>query len=246
MRLAVLLAGLAALTACEAIVGIKDKTVAGGGADPSAPCAQQPPYLFCDDFDQTQDVEAGSTWQWDTPKGGSAIELTTVQVKTPPRAVQIVSPPTQAASAQLGQPVGSLSTGFRLAFDLFVDQPDVGSIAEVAIAQVLAQGAALSINYVLGPGAQCQLFVYDTSSQATVIAQSLAAPPLRAWTRVVLVYDAAQGVSVLEDGASLFASASTARGAPGDTTLIVGAVYVNGTGTESLQVDVDDVVMRGQ
>ena len=242
-----LVAGLVALTACEALVGIRDKTLSASAEDPSAPCADQPAYLFCDDFDQQADVEAGATWQWDTPQGGASVELVTSEVKTPPRAVQFVAPGAQTASAQLGQPVGVLGSGFRLAFDLYVDEADLSNIAQVGVAQVLARGAQISVNYVLGPGAQCQLLVYDESSQAALVTQTLPMPALRTWTRIVLVYDQALGTSVLEDGSTLASGGIPSRGAPGDTEIIAGVVYVNAPAAgAAIHLYVDDVVMRGQ
>jgi hypothetical protein len=248
-RLWLLPVALMAMTACELLVGIKDKTTgqatgADSGTDPSAPCGEQPAYLFCDDFDE--EAEAGETWQWDTPKGGSSIEMTTAQAKTPPRSAAFVAPPSQEASAQLGQPVGVLQSGFRLAFDLFVDEPDLSSNAQVGVAQVLANGGNFSLNYVLGPGATCQLQVYGSTSQAPILQQSLSLPPLQTWTRIVLVYDKVQGVSVIEDGDALFSSAAAAQGPPGDTEIILGAVFVNPPGSTPYQVDLDDIVMRGE
>ena len=114
------------------------------------------------------------------------------------------------------------------------------------MAQVLANGGSFSLNYVLGPGRTCQVQVYGSTSQAPTIQQSLQLPPLRTWTRIVLVYDKTQGVSVIEDGNELFSSAAAAQGAPGDTEIILGAVYVNPPGSTPYQIDLDDVVMRGQ
>jgi hypothetical protein len=243
-RLVVLAAGLVAMTACELLVGIKDKTTGSDVTDPSVPCAQQPQFLFCDDFDE--EIEAGDTWQWDTPKGGSSIEITKAQAKTPPNSAAFVAPPNQDVSAQLGQSVSNLQNGFRLAFDLYVDEPDLSSNAQVGVAQVLANGANLSVNYVLGPGSTCQLQVFEETSQTSIVTQSITAPPVQTWTRIVLVYDAVQGVSVIEDGIQLTSSAAAARGAPGDTEIILGAVYVNPPGSTPYQVDLDTVVMRGQ
>ena len=53
-------------------------------------------------------------------------------------------------------------------------------------------------------------------------------------------------MSVIEDGNELFSSAAAAQGAPGDTEIILGAVYVNPPGSTPYQIDLDDVVMRGQ
>jgi hypothetical protein len=239
------LAALGASSACELLAGIKDKTLADDGTDPAVPCAQQPPNLFCDDFDE--DLEAGSKWQWDTPLGGSTIALTTAQAQTPPRSVQVVAPVQKDLEAQLGAPAGSLQSGFRLAFDLYVDEADLSSLAQVGVAQINLGAAGLSVNYVLGPGPAASLQVFENASQATVVEQSLPQPPpLRTWTRIVLVYDAAQGVTVLEDGATLATGPAAAKGPPGQTQIILGAVYVNPPGSTPYQVDIDTVVMRGE
>jgi hypothetical protein len=237
---------LVALAGCEVLVGIKDKTLVaadggpGDAEDPSAPCSQQPtPYLFCDDFDS--ELEAGDGWEWILPADGGTIALDTVRYKTPPRSVQ-VTVPSAPGSAQLGYPVGSLTTGYRLAFDLFVDVPDLASIPQVAVAQVLPAGpSGLQLDYVLGPGSQCAAQLFG-STNATL---TLPLPPLRTWTRIVLVYDAVQGVSILEDGQTL-ATSSAVTGPPGATSFIVGAVYSNPPGTAPLVLELDDVVMRGQ
>jgi hypothetical protein len=239
-RIALLAAPLAALVGCELVAGIHDKTVA---ADPSLPCAQQPTFVFCDDFDS--EVEAGDTWGWDTPQGGSSIEMDSTDFKTPPRSAQIIAVP-QSPQAQLGLHVGSFSTGFRFAFDLRVDMADLSPIAQVGVAQVLCDSSNTMINYVLGPGNAAAVQVFNTQTQASLLEQTVALPPLRTWTRIVIAYDAAQGLTVLEDGATLLAEPSIALGAPGNTTVILGAVFVNPPGSAPLQMEVDDVVARGQ
>jgi hypothetical protein len=235
-----LAAPLAAVAGCEVLVGIHDKTEA---TDPSVPCAQQPPFLFCDDFDT--EVDAGDTWSWDMQQGGSTIAIDSTDYKTPPHSARIVAP-AASPDAQLGQPVGHLSTGFRLAFDLRVDVTDLTPIPEVGIAQVLT-GNNLLVNYVLGPGSTCSIQVFDSVTNESLLAPTVQLPPLQTWTRIVIVYDAEQGLTVIEDGATLLPTTSAvARGAPGDTTIILGAVYVTPPGSVPLTLEIDDVVMRGQ
>jgi hypothetical protein len=255
-RVAFLLAGLGlvgVVAGCELLLGIKEKTQAeptdastpdAATEDPSVPCSQQPAgYLFCDDFDS--EIEAGESWEWDTTKGNASIEFDTTQYKTPPRSVQVkASTPDQA---QLGQPVGLLMNGYRLAFDLFVDVPDLSPIPQVGVAQIYRSDGAgtLMVNYLLGPGSTCSVVVYDGPTDATVTL-SVAPPPLRTWTRIVLVYDAVEGVTVIEDGQTLGTSVAAALGAPGDTTMILGGVFTNPPGSGTLVFELDDVVMRGQ
>jgi hypothetical protein len=69
---------------------------------------------------------------------------------------------------------------------------------------------------------------------------------LQTWTRIVLVYDAVQGVTVIEDTKTIGTSSAAAFGAPGDTGIIVGAVFTNPMGSGPFVINLDDVVMRGQ
>jgi hypothetical protein len=238
------------LAGCELLVGIKDKTessdASDGTEDPSVACSQQPSgFLFCDDFDT--ETEAGATWQWDIPNNGGLVKLDSMRSKTPPNSVQITMP-AGTAQAQLGRDIQSLSNGYRLAFDLYVDMSDLSSIPQVGLAQAYrSTGATFSVNYILGPGATCEAQIYEGSSNSPAQVLPLDLPPLQTWTRIVLVYDAVQGVSILEDGKTLATSPSVAQqGAPGDTSIIVGGVYSNPPGATPLVVEIDDVVMRGQ
>jgi hypothetical protein len=245
LRIPLLAASVTALVGCEVVTGIHDKTLA---ADPSLPCAQQQPgYLFCDDFDT--EAEAGGGWLWDTPKGGATIELDANDFKTPPRSVKVVAP-IASLQAQLGLPLASpIEQSVRLAFDLRVDMSasDFAAAPEVAVAQLLSSGNNTSINYLLGPEGACRIYVYDSAGGGWSVTQAVSPPPPGRWTRIVMAYDAAQGVTLLEDGATLYAAdPSTARGAPGGTDVILGAVYVNPPGTKPLQIELDDVVVRGQ
>jgi hypothetical protein len=80
----------------------------------------------------------------------------------------------------------------------------------------------------------------------TVATIALPLPPIRTWTRIVVAYDAVHGVSIEEDGQPIGANPSLASGPPGDTEFIVGAVYTNPPGSPPMQLELDDVVMRGQ
>jgi hypothetical protein len=249
-RVALSLAGLGLVGAvgCELLVGIKQKTEVettdASTEDPSAPCSQQPSgYLFCDDFDS--EPEAGSDWLWDISMSGGSVALDTSQYKTPPSSA-LFTAPSPPASGQLGQHVGSPPNGYRLAFDLRVDVTDLDSVPQLGVAQVYRDSSndELSVNYVLGPGPQCAAqFFEGTSGTQTEV--SLALPPLQTWTRIVLVYDADQGVTVIEDGKTIGASPAAAHGPPGSTSIIVGAVYSNPPGSAAT-VEIDDVVMRAE
>lgn len=242
---ALLAAGVASLIGCELVAGIHDKALASSAG---VPCSQEQGTLFCDDFDSVQD--AGDTWLWDTPEGGSSIEIDPNDYRTPPHSVQFVVPAT-SPQAQLGKTLsGSLAQSVSLAFDVRVDvsQGDFANIPEVSVAQILSVGNHTSINYVLGPRAQAMIYAYDTNGGWT-FRQNVDPPTPGAWTRIVLAYDAAQGLTVTEDGTTLYsdgADAAVARGAPGSTDVIVGAVYVNPGGPATLTLEIDDVVVRGQ
>ncbi len=262
LALLALTAAAAAAAGCEVLVGIHDKTQAADAADstdatgpsdgasdaedPSVSCTKQPPgFIFCDDFDSEQ--EAGDGWEWDTPQGDSAITLDTANPRTPPASVQVVAPP-DAPEAQLGVTMPqALTSGFRLAFDLYLDMGDVSGLPQVGVAQVLTAGnPPLQFDYQLGNGDTCMLVVWNTQTQQEVIADEIQFPPLQQWTRIVMAYDAStQGVTVIEDGKTLEHATVPGGAAPGTTRLILGAVYVNQPGNMPFQAEFDDVVMRG-
>jgi hypothetical protein len=260
-RLLVLALGVA-LTACELLVGIKDKSDQdGGGADGATkldvsvggdsstqdldlPCAQQPPFLFCEDFDS--DVDAGENWKWDNSLGSGSVELTTANSPTtPPQAVAFVNPTQASTYAQLGKDLGNLTTGFRLAFDLLLLNTDQASLPQSCVAQVYV--ASVHIDMLVGPGATCEVQEWQNQANGKMLAsENVPCPPLGAWTRMVLAYDATAGVTYIEGGNAVAANGTFAVGAPGDTTLVVGAVYVNPPGAAAFQADIDTVVVRGQ
>jgi hypothetical protein len=152
-RRLVLAAAVAGLFGCELVVGIHDKASSGG-----VPCAQQTGTLFCDDFDSA--VEAGDQWLWDTPQGASSIELDSAHFVTSPRSAKFVVP-SGTPEAQLGKTVGTIAQSFHIELDLRVDVADLTNIPQVSLVQL--RGSTVSVNYVLGPGATCQLYEYQTS-----------------------------------------------------------------------------------
>jgi hypothetical protein len=162
-----------------------------------------------------------------------------------------MSVPAAPAQAQLGFTVNSpLTSGYRLAFDLYVDMTDLQSIPQVGIAQATPRGTGgLTVNYVLGPGPICQVQVFREPGGSQVGQKDLPVPPLRSWTRIVLVYDSVQGMSVIEDGTMLGTLPAASGAAPGSTDFIVGGAFSNpgSSGTVTpLVVDLDTVVLRGQ
>jgi hypothetical protein len=259
---------LALLAGCEALVGISDKvatdagttpndgnsgsssggsgeaSAADGGLDPDVPCGQQPgpEPLFCDDFDSEGPISG--PWTWDTPTKGATIALDTTEYRSAPNSAQFVVP-TTAASAQLGYDVGTLTSGgFSLAFDLRVDVASLAPLPQVGIAQAIGIGSGVTFIYVLGPGAQASIQVYVGSGEdptATLPLATLPAP--QTWTRIVLVYDPVQGLTVLEDGQTITTSTQYAMGAPGHAQFILGDVFETGSGT-AFQAEMDNIVIR--
>jgi hypothetical protein len=255
-RVALVLAALGVVAGCELLVGIKGKTEAADASsdadveDPSVGCSEQPAQpqmLFCDDFDS--ELEAGNGWLWDLSMGGGSVALDTTQYRTAPKSA-VFDVPSAGASGQLGQSIGpQLQTGYRLAFDLRVDVPDLSSIPQVGVAQIYRDTGTdeLSVNYVLGPGSQCsvQLFEGAAGTQTTVMLTQV--PPTGTWTRIVIVYDVDEGISVIEDAKTIGTSPAAAHGPPGSTSFIVGAVYSNPPPPDAgILLEIDDVVMRGQ
>jgi hypothetical protein len=256
-------AGLAAMVGCEVLVGITGKTFmdastesgtdAGEDAsdvpDASVPCKDQVmPYLFCEDFDNETNV--GQSWNYELVEGGATLQLDPTLYKTPPQSAAVTMP--QQALAQLGLQGQQLTSGFSLGFDLFVGTADGGavdlsSIPQVGIAQVYrTTGGHTSFDYVLGtPGQLCEMQIYDDDDNQTDVA--LQAPPMQKWTRITLVYDATQGLSVIEDGKVIGTPSTAVTGAPGSVAIIVGGAFSNPRqGAVPLTVEIDDVVLRGQ
>jgi hypothetical protein len=263
-RVVSLLASLGALAAaagCELLVGIKDKSEASDAStgetstgdasdeDPDGPCAKQPANLFCDDFDS--EIEAGDGWTWDLSMAGGAVGFDTTDYVTKPRSALFTIPGAGTPSAQLGQNIGpDLQSGYRLSFDLRLDVDDLSSVPQLGVAQVYRtpQTDVLSFNYVVGPGATASVQLFEGTSQTMTILPLTQTPPTRTWTRIVMVYDATEGVTVIEDDRTIGSSTAAAHGPPGQTSVIVGAVYSNpgNPSASAVTFAIDDVVLRGE
>jgi len=228
--------GFAGLLGCELVVGIHEKTTYSG-----TPCAQQTGLLFCDDFDSS--AEAGDVWLWDTPKGGSSIELDSTAFATAPRSAKFVVP-SNAPEAQLGKDVGPLTQHVHVELDLLLDVADLGNVPQTALVQL--RSSNVSVNYVVGPGRTCQFYEYNIGGATFTEAQDLPLPPLGRWTHLAIDYDATNGATVVEDGTTILTDPAAAHGPPGDTEIIVGAVYINPPGTTPWTIGVDDVALSGQ
>jgi hypothetical protein len=71
-------------------------------------------------------------------------------------------------------------------------------------------------------------------------------PPLGAWFRLTVAYDASQGLSLAYNGIPKASVGAATLGVPGTMAFYVGEVYVNGTPPTppTLPVEVDNVVVR--
>jgi hypothetical protein len=201
-----------------------------GMTDPSASCSGQPSYLFCDDFDTESTFSQGWGWYVAQIDGGTSGFFSGAYT-SPSRSLQVTAPVTGSVQSQLlGLDLGTLKTQIRLAFDLRIDMDSLTNIPNICIAQILGAraGTGMELDYLLRP------------NQGAL----LSAPPLRTWTRIVIVYDVSAGITVYEDGQQIGAYASGA-GVPNDTKVQVGVVYDNGTSSATLQMEMDNIVVRG-
>ena len=215
-----------------------------GTTDPSAPCSGQPAFLFCDDFDTETLVGQGWTWVLSSIDGGSEA-FDTAAYTSSPRSALIVAPSSAPPYNELfGLDVGSLTSQVRVAFDLRIDMDSLSSLPETAIAQVLG-GSTIELDYLVRPN-QGALLNALLTRDAGGVSITLPAPPLRTWTRLVIVYDESAGVTVYEDGVQIGASAAAASGPPNDTKVQLGMVYQLGAGSATLQTEMDNIVVRGQ
>ncbi len=218
-----------------------------GTTDPSAPCSKQTGFLFCDDFDTVSTIS--QTWSWGlfTIDGGSSSFATTAYT-SPPRSLGVLAPPAPSTQNEvLGLDLGVLSSQVRLAFDLRLEMDSLSSLPTTAIAQILGarQSVGMELDYQLRPNQAALLKCFVSQDGGPTIDIPLPAPPLRQWTRIVIAYDVSAGVSVYEDGVQIGSNASAAAGVPNDTKVQVGMIYQNGSGSGTLQMEMDNVVVRG-
>ena len=217
-----------------------------GTTDPSAPCSGQPTFIFCDDFDTETTVGQGWQWALDSVDGGTSAFFTGAYTSAP-RSVQFVVPPALSPhNIVLGQDLGPLTTQVRLAFDLRIDMDSLSTLPETAIAQILGarQGTGLELDYLLRPNQGALLQAYVSQDGGPSVSIVLPVPPLRTWTRIVISYDVSAGIAVYQDGQPVGAYAPGA-GAPNDTKVQVGMIYDVGGGSGSLQMEMDNIVVRG-
>jgi hypothetical protein len=216
--------------------------------DPDLPCSMQPAYSFCCDFDNSGAVGDGWGFTYQVADGGSA-QLDTVTWVSSPKSAQVVATPLsgRVAGFQIGTTISPFPAGVRLAFDVRIDVPTYTSFPEVGIAQLyLHQGtsAQTQINFVVGGGSQAKLQAYVPEAGAALNV-AVTPPALGAWERVVVSYTVDGTLALLVNGQPI-GSVDVGGGAAQTVQLIVGAVYVNDTGSETVTLELDNIVVRAQ
>jgi len=223
--------------------------------DPSAPCSMQPAYILCDDFDEPGEQPftasyADPPWAWTSIGGGGQIlPFDIVHFTSSPRSAKFLLPPTPldasaAAGAQIGinDPAMSLTTSFRIAFDLRIDATtlDTGP-GQVCVAQWVTDGGGGEYNVLVENG------VVDLSLPGlTRVPISGTSPPLQTWVRVVVAFDTSSGVTTIFDGVTRGTNAAGMGTAPGRMhNLAVGGVFSYGPSVP-LTYEMDNVVLQGQ
>jgi hypothetical protein len=219
-----------------------------GTTDPSAPCVEQPTNLFCDDFD----IETAVVQKWEyqvVSDDGGALALYTGAYTSPGDSLLVVAPAsTGTTQTVLGSiPSNSLATQFRLAFDLRIDMDSLADTPTTAIAQLLAQrqGTGMSLNFYLLPTGQAQLDALVGPDGGALRTTLLPVLPLRTWVRLVIVYDVTAGVTVLENGRVIGTDPGATGGAPGPTQFLMGMAYQLPPGTDTIRLEMDNIVFRG-
>jgi hypothetical protein len=216
--------------------------------DPDLPCSMQPAFVFCEDWDSVATVGQNWSYVYPTPDGGGVAQIQSTYVRSSPHALQIIQPPSSTAivETQLGkQNLGPLSTSVRVAFDLRPDFATYTNLPQAGIVQVYLSrptGGNVQINFNLGQGAYANLGAFVADGGSPSITATL--PALATWTRIAIAYDSSGSLSLYQDG-TLMGTQSCGAGAPGSVNLIVGAVYVNPNGTQTLKLEMDNVVVSG-
>jgi hypothetical protein len=235
----------------DASVDAADASDAGadtGAADPDLPCNMQPSSLFCADFDSvTSGLAYGWGYSYSSTDAGVAQFDTTDYVSGPASAQFVLAPITGTTSeVQLGTTIGPLSAGVRVAFDIRLDVSTYSSLPQTAVAQVYLRKQAADVaqvNLVVGGGdtSQLQAYVGDAGDNAL----NVAPPPLGTWVRAVISYTANGTLSLIEGG-QLLGTTNIGADPAGTVTLIFGFPYMNSNGTETVKLELDNLVVTGQ
>jgi hypothetical protein len=255
--------------ACEAIVGIKDKSVGGevsdagpdanadagqvdacaAGAvtldagdpnDPSVPCALQPANLFCADFDRPN-APVNDGWSWiDTAHNpGGSIALDGCDSTSPPSSAKVVVTQQTSGYIQLGW---NQTASLTTSIRLSIDlRVDLDAWDGIA-------ETGVSQFYGDGVGMQANYILgpgpvarttVDVGTTHYEIDLHGTRPPLKAWTRIAIEYDVNAGFKVYEGGQVIGSDATIKPGAPGPGRAIVCGAYVNGSASATQAMTIE-------
>jgi hypothetical protein len=219
----------------------------GAVADPDVPCGMQPPNLFCDDFDSVGTV--GQGWMYSYVGGDAGVlQLDTATYVSAPVSAQVVMTPQSGivTEAQLGTTLGPVAGGVRVAFDVRIDVPTYSNFPQVCVVQVYLRKDSVpqQLNFVVGSGGTSQLQAYLPDAGAS-LNLTLPVPTLGSWMRVVISFTVDGLVSVIENGVPI-GSENIGAGNAGLVQLIAGAAYINPFGTETVTLEMDNIVVRAQ
>jgi hypothetical protein len=226
----------------------------GAAVDPDLPCAMQPAFVYCNDFDSVTSV--GQTWNWlytNYPEAGAMFQFDTTDYRSPPNSAKGTMPPVTGnfiGNLQLGKDVGILNVNVRLAFDYRLDLASTTNMPQFGVAQLLpsrtSTSSPMQINYIVGPGNTSQFQAYvNTVDGGPAKTVTLGAPPLKTWTRIGIEYDASGSLTIWQNGQQI-GSIPPGTGSPGDVVFIVGGVYINSTGSAPVMLELDNVVVTGR
>ncbi len=217
--------------------------------DPDLPCNQQGLYAFCDDWDFSSTPQQN----WDgvpyvLADSGVALLDTTTYVSAPKALQVVVSPVTgTTAGVQLVKTLSAFPAGLRLAFDVRIDSPTYTSFPQVGVAQMyIRQGPSqVQVNFVVGPGSAAHLEAHLPEGGAGLVVTATT-PALGTWVRKVVSYTSVDGMLALWENGQLPGAVSIGAGPAGAILFLVGGVYVNPTGTETVTLEMDNVVVKAQ
>jgi hypothetical protein len=224
-----------------------DAADAAAPLDPDVPCAQQPSFLFCDDFDLETTVSA-PPWDWIPTSDAGVAQIESTIYRSSPHGLQVIVPPspTTIVVEQLGKNVTMLYNWVRLAFDVRVDVPTYTGLPQVGVAQLYLlrpTGGTVQINFNLGPGSFANLNAFVTDGGSPQITATV--PALQQWIRIALAYDSSGSLSLYQNGQLVGTPQNVGAGAPGPVQMIIGAAYVNTNGTATAKYEMDNVVVTG-
>ena len=216
--------------------------------DPDLPCSQQGSVLFCDDFDNSSTPSSN----WDTlytlaDSGVATLDTTDVRVAAADRRRSWPRPSLEGTGGmQLIKSFSSVSGGVRVALDFRIDSDAYASFPQTCVAQLYVRQKAADqaqIDLVVGPAATSGLQASVPDGGSMQITAS--APALGTWVRAVISYQTDGTLSLYEN--NRFVGAVNVGGGPAGTVLLIaGAAYIVASGTETVTMETDNVVVKAQ